>query len=369
MSKATSAFETPSDDAVSQLPPAVGAPANRIVPDAVARRFLRIDNRYFFPDRSLAFVDIGTRLEVRTHNQEVVHSIVAIMQSRGWQAVQVTGTRAFRKQLWHEATLQGIGVHGYQPHLQELQELHRAFVRSQAAAPRPAKHPPRAPTSGQLPAEGRKVAREGVRPPITGVLLAHAASPYRFDPTQSMSYYVRVRTRVGERTLWGADLERAIAESRSGAQVGDEVVLGQRGARPVTLRVPDRNEAGELLGEKRISTSRMAWTVEKVQYLESLQRKADIVRTGQMAAGAMLAHYPELAGAVVALKLAEQFARRLSSRTDDQARLVQAIRNGLGDAIAHGEHIKIPAPRLGHQHARHRGRAVSRIEDPLPTRA
>ncbi|RST50023.1 LPD7 domain-containing protein [Variovorax sp. MHTC-1] len=366
MGKATSAFDTPSDDTVSQLHPEVGDPANRIVPDAVTQRFLRVDNLYFFPDRSLAFVDTGTRLEVRTHNLEVVHSIVAIMRSRGWRAVQVAGTRAFRKQLWHEATLQGIGVHGYQPHVQELQQLQRASDRSQAAALRPAEHPPRPPTSGLLPAKGRKVARDGVRPPITGVLLAHAACPYRFDPMQSMSYYVRVRTRVGERTLWGADLERAIAESRSGAQVGDEVVLGQRGARPVTVRVPDRNEAGELLGEKRISTSRMAWTVEKVQYLASLQRKADIVRTGQMAAGAMLSRYPELAGAVVALKLAEQFARRLSSRTDDQARLVQAIRNRLGDAIAHGERIKIPA---GQQHARHRGRTVPRIEDPLPTRA
>src|SRR6478752_1136595 len=100
---------------VEEQPPRPAAASNRVVPDAVARRFLRIDDRYFFPDRTLAFVDQGTRLKVRTHNLEVIHSVVAIMQARGWQVVQLKGTEAFRRALWREASLMGIEVRGYAP--------------------------------------------------------------------------------------------------------------------------------------------------------------------------------------------------------------------------------------------------------------
>lgn len=363
-----------SDDAtagsVLEHPPHPGAPANRVVPDAVARRFLRIDDRYFFPDRTLAFVDHGTRLRVSTHNLEVVHSIVAIMQARGWQVVKLSGTGEFRRMVWHEASLQGIGVQGYEPDALELQQLQRAKERTPAWSSQAgrADGAPAAAVSVSTFTGERRAPRDGPRPPITGVLLAHAAAPYQFDPMQRMSYYVRIRTEVGERTIWGADLERALAESRSGARIGDEVLLSRRGARPVTVRVPDRNEAGDLVGKKKILTQRMGWTVEKVQYLEALNRKADIVRGGQMPASAILAQYPELTGAVIGLKLAEQFARRLTPRTDDQVRVVQAIRDKLADAVAQGERIRVPARRMRESPAHHRGRAAPGIEDPARTR-
>ncbi|MBT2305309.1 hypothetical protein J7E70_33440 [Variovorax paradoxus] len=338
-----------------------------MVPDAVARRFLRIDDRYFFPDRTLAFVDHGGRLKVHTHNLEVVHSVVAIMQARGWQVVKLSGTEEFRRTVWYEAGLQGIRVQGYEPDALELQQLQRARTRVSSGAGRE-DGAPAASVDAPTPAGDRRAPRDGPRPPISGILLAHAAAPYQFDPAQRMSYYVRVRSEVGERTLWGADLERALAESRSGARIGDEVLLSQRGARPVAVRVPDRNEAGDLVGEKKIVTQRMGWTVEKAQYLEALRRKADIVRSGHLAAGAVPAQYPELAGAVVGLKLAEQFARRLTSRSEDQARVVQAIRERMADAVGRGERIRIPAQRMRSSPVPHRGRAAPNIDDPAHTR-
>lgn len=356
---------------VDEHPPNPASPSNRIVPDAVARRFLRIDDRYFFADRTLAFIDTGARLKVRTHNLEVVHSIVAIMQARGWQTVRLTGTQEFRQKVWHEATLQGIGVHGYAPGTLEMQQLQRALDRDLAA--RQARQPSEdraAPRPDQdIAADERRPTRNGLRPPMRGVLLAHAAAPYQFDPMQRMSYYARVQTEVGERTLWGSDLERALAESRSGAQIGDEVVLSQRGARPVTVRVPERNAQGELVGEKKLVAHRMGWSVEKVQYIESLARKADMLRSGTVAASAVLAQYPDLTGAVTGMKLAEQFAQRLTPRADDQARVVQAIRSGLADAIAQGQQIKLPPQRPGQAHVHHRGRGVPILDDPGHPRA
>ena len=48
------------------------------IPRQVVERFLRVDNEYYFPDRTLAFIDHGTKLTSRTNNAEVVRSLVAI---------------------------------------------------------------------------------------------------------------------------------------------------------------------------------------------------------------------------------------------------------------------------------------------------
>ena len=186
---------------------------------------------------------------------------------------------------------------------------------------------------------------------------------------QRMSYYARIQTEVGERTLWGTDLERAMVESRSGVRVGDEVVLSQRGARPVTVRVPDRNAEGELVGDKKQIAQRMAWNVEKTEYIESLERKAALLRNGAVAADAVLSQYPELAGAVAGMRLAEQFAQRLTPRADDQARVVHAIRSRLADAIAQGREVKLPPQRVRQAHVHHRGRSAPTLEDPGHSRA
>ena len=363
---------TPSDmdpdaqaaDAVREHPPRPGHAANRLVPEAVAARFLRIGERYFLPDRSLAFVDGGTRLQVLTHNLEVVHGVVAIMQARGWRQVQVTGAPAFRQLLWREATLQGIEVHGHRPGALELQQLERARARSPAAAP----PPEAAAAGGGAGPAGDGPARGGGRAPVRGILLAHAAAPYRFDPAQRLSYYARVRTEAGERTLWGADLERAIAESRSGVQVGDEVVVRPRGARPAAVRVAQRNEAGERVGERKVVVSRTVWTVETARHLEALQRKAERVRGGHLPAGALLAGDPELAVAAAGLRLAAQFAQRVTPRTDDQARIVEAIREGLACAVAQGDRIRLPAFRTRERGAPVRGRPPRHIDGPAPAR-
>jgi hypothetical protein len=293
-----------------------------------------------------------------------VHSVVAIMQARGWQTIRVTGTKEFRQKVWHEATIRGIGVQGYEPDALEIQQLQRALDRDPphnqhaSANDKQAAREERNDSAGNRPAP-----RTAMRPPTVGVLLAHAAAPYQFDSAQRMSYYVRVRTEVGERTLWGTDLERAIAESRSAAGVGDEVVLAQRGARAVTVRVPARNAKGELVGDKKLVAQRMTWSVEKVQYLETLERKAAVFRTGDISSADVLSQFPDLTGAVAGMKLAEQFAQRLTPDAVDQARVVQAIRTSLANAIAQGQQIKLPAQRAQQNQVHHRNRSGPSRED------
>ena len=58
---------------------------------------------------------------------------------------------------------------------------------------------------------------------LGGRLLAHGKAPYRFEPENAASYYVRLQTAEGRQVLWGTDLERAMRESKSHAKVGDAV--------------------------------------------------------------------------------------------------------------------------------------------------
>ena len=96
---------------------------HRRVPDAIERRYLRVDNRYFFPDRTLAFIDDGGGIRVRTENHEVLNSVAAIAQARGWKVIELEGTEAFRRGMWREAVLRGIEVRGYAPTPAEVLQL------------------------------------------------------------------------------------------------------------------------------------------------------------------------------------------------------------------------------------------------------
>ena len=157
-----------------------------------------------------------------------------------------------------------------------------------------------------------------------------------------MSFYVMVRTEVGDRTIWGADLERALAESSSQPRIGHQVVLTQHGTNPVNVRIPARNEAGELIGEKKIVAQRARWSIETPVHVRDLQRQAKLLRTGEILAEASLDMYPGLATAAAGVKLAEQYARRVTADAPSQERLVQAIRDRMAAAVERGRQVHLP---------------------------
>ncbi|MGK6309750.1 LPD7 domain-containing protein [Variovorax sp. DT-64] len=339
------------------------------VPDAIERRYLHVDDRFFFPDRTLAFIDEGDRIRVRTENREVLHSVVAISEARGWRVIELKGTASFRQGIWREASLRGIEARGYEPTEAEILQVQRALKKwhpshefgqgsgpQSASAHREAKTQPGEATpaepgsnAGGHPPDGApngRSLREGPRPPVRGMLVAAAAAPYRFDPAQRMSFYVTVRTEVGERSIWGADLERALAESVSRPGIGDQVVLTQHGSHSVRLRVTARNSEGELVGEKKIVAQRARWSIETPDHLRARGRRAELVRTGELLSDAALARQPELVTAAACLQLAEQYARRVTTDESSQQRLVQLIRERMADALAQGHSIHLPDRRM-----------------------
>jgi Ti-type conjugative transfer relaxase TraA len=73
-----------------------------------------------------------------------------------------------------------------------------------------------------------------------GRLVDHGAAPYENKPENSLSYFATLENDKGERhTIWGVDLERAIAAS--GAQRGDRIGLEHGGSE--TVRLPDGTTA------------------------------------------------------------------------------------------------------------------------------
>jgi len=337
------------------------------VPDALERRYLRVDNRYFFPDRTLAFIDDGARIRVRTENREVLHGVVAIAEARGWRALTVKGTESFRQGMWREAAMRGIEVQGYEPTEVEILQMQRASKPSQpshekgaASAPAPRTAPEKrgaamardrsrghgaahdaAPDPAELPQDHRSP-RTAPRSTVQGMLVAAAAAPYQFDPAQRMSFYVSVRTEIGDRTVWGSDLERALAESASRPRIGDQVVLTRRGAHPVKVLVAQRNAQGELTGEKRIVTQRAVWRIETPDYLRAMDQRAMRIRSGETVSPEIRRQHPQLAAAAAGLALAEQYATRVTSDRHSQQRLVQLIRERIADALAQGHSIHLP---------------------------
>jgi putative DNA primase/helicase len=98
---------------------------------------------------------------------------------------------------------------------------------------------------------------------VVGRLGEHGYAPYENDPKNESSYFLRVSTDKGDRTLWGVDLARAIKES--GTKDGDEIVVVNRGRQPVAVQVKERDEAGKVVGTKTVSTHRNVWEVTELQ--------------------------------------------------------------------------------------------------------
>lgn len=98
----------------------------------------------------------------------------------------------------------------------------------------------------------------------TAVLVEHGADHYQHNPENTRSYFVTTQDDQGqETTVWGVDLERAVNES--GAVVGDRIHVENVGFKDVTVNVPIKNEAGEVVDFDTKDTRRNTWEIEVVE--------------------------------------------------------------------------------------------------------
>ena len=107
------------------------------------------------------------------------------------------------------------------------------------------------------------------RCPRTLSVLANCARSVRIPSAcNEESYYVTLKTRAGERTVWGVDLPRALEEGQAGR--GDEIVLAFQGKKLVTVKAPERDPDGKLTGKKiEITAERNSWDAQKLDVLRA----------------------------------------------------------------------------------------------------
>ena len=235
------------------------ATSERLIPDHIRKRFVQVGHRYYFSDGAHAFTDRGARLVTPSENTEVVKSLIAIAEARGWQEITVTGTERFRKEAWGAASALGLKVRGYSPTEFERAHLARRLAREAAEAP-----------GVEEPAMGRSAGiphgRDRLKGPITGRLIDHGVAAYRHDPHEPISYFVKIETPQGEREIWGVDLKRALKESLTQPKVGDEIALRAVRRDTVTVRDTERDAEGKVVGQKPLGTHRNRWIVEKREF-------------------------------------------------------------------------------------------------------
>jgi hypothetical protein len=322
--------------------------AKQAVPEDVRRRFVQLKDEYFFPDGAKAFTDRGDRLTTQSENTEVVRSLITIAQSRGWGEVRVRGSERFRREAWAAAQTVGIEIRGYKPSEFEQSRLARTIAQQSATlAPRVAESPPASRDHAGAGAPSKTSERQGrTRGLLVGTLVEHGRAPYRNDMKEAMSYYAKIETSAGERTLWGVDLERAFKESLSKPAAGDLVGLRAVRQEPVTVKARERDPEGKVVRERDLDTMRNRWIVEKREFFQERAAAAQTLRDQAIDPKQGARKHPELLGTYLQMHAAEIAAKQLRD-PEDQKRFVEKVREALATSVARGD--PLPPVRLKEQ--------------------
>ena len=325
----------------------------RLVPEHVRKRFVQVGKHYYFADGARAFSDRGRRLTTPSENTEVIRSLVAIAEARGWSEITVRGTERFRKDAWLAARLAGLEVRGFRPTEFEQAHLVRTLARdagrtTQEGAAGASRGREGGEQSGGDRGEGSR--NNGDRAPqgrhgglLAGKLIDHGRATYRHDPREPMSYFVKIETSRGDRTIWGVDLERAMKESLSRPQIGEEVGLRAVRQEAVKVRAHERDPDGKIVAEKHLDTHRNRWIIEKRAFFEARAEAARTLRDPAIDPQHAVKRHPELVGTYLQVHAAELAAKQFRDR-EDQQRFVTQVRSALADAVARGE--PLPPVRL-----------------------
>ena len=94
-----------------------------------------------------------------------------------------------------------------------------------------------------------------------GQITNYGQAKYEHNPMESMSYFVTLTSPAGETTVWGKDLQRALAVRN--LKVGDPIRLDYKGREAVQVQVRQRDANGKVVGSELIATHRNTWKAQK----------------------------------------------------------------------------------------------------------
>lgn len=204
-----------------------------------------------FIQRTLTLI-ADHNIDVHLKNPQQREQLEALMKSRSENAAQQNGLN--------------IGpaepVTGQAPTTAPPAPVDTVPTATPGAAPSvpPTEPPEKSAASAQAAAPELSIPeRESLRTGLTGKLLDAGKAPYQFDNNNTASFYLQLRTKAGNKTFWGVELEQALKDS--GNQKGDMVKLQYLGKKPVTVNAPIINSEGVVTGFERLETHRNHWTV------------------------------------------------------------------------------------------------------------
>lgn len=178
---------------------------------------------------------------------------------------------------------------------------------------------------------------------IVGRLEAHGPARYHFRPDQSPSYFLKVVTNRGMRILWGTDLARAMAESRTKPEVGSTIGVRRTGYDTFSIPERTRDAAGRALETERL-VKRNRWMVESAQFFAERAQLARRVRDAHTDARATTKSHPELVSTFLSLRGAQVIAERRIADSHDRERFLALVREAMAKSIHNGH--PLPSLRL-----------------------
>jgi putative DNA primase/helicase len=336
-------------------------PIPRALPEHINSRYLKVGNDYHFPDGTVAFRDRGDAVSTKLENKEVIGDLIAIAQERGWSSIEITGTERFRKEAWQAAQLAGLNVRNYEASELERKQLvwRMSGERDRAKRPPSRASAPGAPEAPDVERPDPSLQTQSrTEPPPSGPndriyrgrLIDHGVDRYQFDPRQEESYYVVLDTPRGEQLIWGKDLQRAFEESLSHVREGQDVLVRQLGAKPVTVKRPVRDAEGQTIDHTEVKTHLNRWSVETEDFLKERAKLAEVVRDVGIDAKAAVLKHPELAGTYGDLHAARLVALHQNYKhPSDIDRFVNRTREAIAQEIERGEALSPPIARARYQ--------------------
>src|SRR5271155_4125241 len=179
---------------------------------------------------------------------------------------------------------------------------------------------------------------------LVGRLSEHGRASYQFRTDENASYYVKLLTSRGAKTLWGKDLERALNSGETRPKIGD--LIGARRAGRETVTVPARRRAadGQIVTEEAHYAHRTRWIVEKVQFFAERARLARRLRDEQVDVRETVRAHPELKSSFLSVRAAQDFAARRIADPKDRERFLSLMREAMAASIQKGE--PLPTVRL-----------------------
>lgn len=293
------------------------------IPIEIEKQYLRVGNKFYNSKNTnlIAFEDKGNKLETRSNSENIAESMIRIAEARGWDEIKVSGSETFRREIWIKATSRGMSIKGYEPTEQDKAELEKRMKESQANKLENTDKSFRGrenqtnignTNSHQSPKNNENI------------LINHGAAKYLHDKNNTDSYYVTTRNGSNqEKTLWGVDLERALNES--GAEIGDKIFIQNEGKKTVTVDVPIRNSAGEIIDIEKKEAIRNSWNIKMAETF-SKESPHEAVKK-----------YPELAGSAATAAAIDKKAE-IDGLTPEQRAIVSArVRQNIVNSIEHGD--------------------------------